>query len=239
MVSLYCLLLEGGRYYVGKSNNVEVRLEDHLHHEGSEWTILHKPVSVCEIRHDCDDWDEDKFVKQMMALHGVDKVRGGSYSQSVLPQFVKDLLVREIRGATNRCFRCGASDHFSSSCDVASVSSTRASSTIASFRSQTRRQRVNHKQHIVCFKCNCRGHYANECPVREPVHLLHPPLQHPSPPPRPENPARNVVCFTCNRRGHYASVCPERFNIRCYRCGVRGHYASRCPVESVLIVFRR
>ena len=212
MVSLYCLLLEGGHYYVGKSNNVNVRLEDHLHHGGSEWTILHKPVSVCEIRHDCDDWDEDKFVKQMMALHGIDRVRGGSYSQTILPKFVKYLLVREIRGATNKCFRCGASDHFASHCDLASMASVGSSNNRRS------------KSHVVCFKCNARGHYANECPQRR--------LQASS------TSTRNITCYTCQQKGHYASACPSRFKVKCYRCGVRGHYASRCPAGFTIIVFR-
>ena len=92
MVSLYCLLLEDGHYYVGKSSNVHVRFEDHQAGEGSEWTARHPPVSLFEIRPNCDDWDEDKFVKQMMALHGIDKVRGGSYSQIHLRPFEKMLL---------------------------------------------------------------------------------------------------------------------------------------------------
>lgn len=213
MVSLYCLLLEGGRYYVGKSNNIEVRLEDHLHSGGADWTILHKPVSVCEIRHNCDDWDEDKFVKQMMALHGVDKVRGGSYSQTVLPQFVKDLLVREIRGATNRCFRCGASDHFAKSCESVSSNPQRAK--------------------IVCFKCNIRGHYANECPHAR-VSLLQLPKTQPNKP----SSARSVVCYACRQRGHYANVCPSRLDVICHRCGRRGHYSSRCPAGFAIVVFR-
>lgn len=223
MVSLYCLLLEGGHYYVGKSNNVEVRLDDHHKNVGSEWTMLHKPVSVCEIRHNCDDWDEDKFVKQMMALHGVDKVRGGTYSQTVLPLFVKELLVREIRGATNRCFRCGASDHFASRCDVAS------NSTIASTRSQHRQSRPNN---VVCFKCNMRGHYANKCPQRDRDKNHSPPLPRQQP-----SSTRYITCYTCNQQGHYANVCPSRINIKCYRCGARGHYASRCPAGFTIIVF--
>jgi hypothetical protein len=171
-------------------------------------------------------------VKQMMALHGIDKVRGGSYSQTVLHPYVKELLTREIRGATNACFRCGAADHFAVDCDTHSTSSS------VSFRSRQSQPRRLHtrsraKESVTCYKCNVRGHYANECSYVRP-----PP---PPPPPRPPPAAsfmKNVVCYTCNRPGHYANVCPSRLNVVCYRCGVRGHYANRCHAGYTIIVFR-
>lgn len=222
---------------MGKTSNLDVRLDDHQAGDGSEWTALHKPISVCEIRRNCDDWDEDKFVKQMMALHGIDKVRGGSYSQTVIHPYMKELLTREIRGATNACFRCGASDHFAVDCDKASCTS---SVSRHSHRSK------NAKESVVCYKCKGRGHYSNECsyvrpPPPPPPPRPPPPRMQPQPMPSKAQPCafrRNVVCYTCNRPGHYANVCPGRLNVVCYRCGVRGHYASRCHAGYTIVVFR-
>lgn len=72
MVAIYCLRLEENKYYVGKTNHIEFRLENHTD-------------SVENIWPNCDDFDEDKYTKIMMYKHGADNVRGGSYSQIRLP----------------------------------------------------------------------------------------------------------------------------------------------------------
>jgi predicted GIY-YIG superfamily endonuclease len=63
MVSIYCLKLRSGKYYVGKTNNINFRLSDHFDGNGSEWTRIYKPVSVYTIKHNCDDFDSSiKFL---------------------------------------------------------------------------------------------------------------------------------------------------------------------------------
>ena len=52
MVAIYCLRLEENKYYVGKTNHIEFRLENHI---GSEWTKKYKPISVENIWPNCDD----------------------------------------------------------------------------------------------------------------------------------------------------------------------------------------
>ena len=51
---------------------------------GAAWTKLHRPVKVKKIIKGCDRYDEDKMVKKLMAKYGIDKVRGGRYSQIIL-----------------------------------------------------------------------------------------------------------------------------------------------------------
>ena len=46
MVFIYTLQLEKGKYYVGKTNNPQFRLESHFNSNGSEWTKLYKPLKV-------------------------------------------------------------------------------------------------------------------------------------------------------------------------------------------------
>ena len=63
MVFIYILQLEKGKYYVGKTNNPQFRLESHFNSNGSEWTKMYKPKKVLEIKPNCDDYDEDKYTK--------------------------------------------------------------------------------------------------------------------------------------------------------------------------------
>ena len=72
MVYIYILQLEQGRYYVGKTNNPQFRLEQHFNSTGSAWTSKYKPVSVETIIPDCDDYDEDKHTKKYMAKYGIE-----------------------------------------------------------------------------------------------------------------------------------------------------------------------
>ena len=44
--NIYVLRLEGGRYYVGKTDNVPQRFQQHLQGQGSTWTKKYKPVSL-------------------------------------------------------------------------------------------------------------------------------------------------------------------------------------------------
>ena len=46
MVNIYVLKLKSGKYYVGKTNNVNVRLNDHIRSKGSTWTKKYKPIIV-------------------------------------------------------------------------------------------------------------------------------------------------------------------------------------------------
>jgi len=46
MVFIYILQLEKGKYYIGKTNNPQFRLETHFNSNGSEWTKIYKPLKV-------------------------------------------------------------------------------------------------------------------------------------------------------------------------------------------------
>ena len=51
-----------------------------------------------------------------MAKYGINKVRGGSYTTKELSEEQYNLLTKEIRGATDACFRCGRKNHFIKDC---------------------------------------------------------------------------------------------------------------------------
>ena len=79
MVFIYIIQLEKGKYYIGKTNNPQFRLESHFNSTGSEWTKIYKPLRVIELKPNCDDYDEDKITRQYMDKYGINNVRGGSF----------------------------------------------------------------------------------------------------------------------------------------------------------------
>ncbi len=60
MCIIYILLLEKNKYYIGKSQNIVSRIENHFASNGSQWTKKYKPLKVVEILYNCDDYEEDK-----------------------------------------------------------------------------------------------------------------------------------------------------------------------------------
>ena len=116
MVYIYCLLLEQNKFYIGKTVNPDYRLEDHFKGRGSEWTKLYKPVKILELIEDCDDYDEDKYVRIYMDQHGIENVRGGSFSTIKLHKTTITQLQKMSRGTSDKCFKCGEGGHFSRGC---------------------------------------------------------------------------------------------------------------------------
>jgi hypothetical protein len=116
MVYIYALKLEQNKYYIGKTNTPHFRIENHFNSNGSEWTKMYKPLSILEIKPNCDDYDEDKITRQYMDKYGVENVRGGSFVSLILNKTTIDILQQMSNGTNNKCFTCGRNGHFSKDC---------------------------------------------------------------------------------------------------------------------------
>lgn len=115
-MGIYVLKLDKNKYYIGRSENVQDRIEAHIQGNGSEYTKRYKVKKVVEIIETDDLFEEDKVTKRYMSKYGIDHVRGGSYTTMELSNDVKDFLRREIYGGTNRCFQCGLEGHYIKDC---------------------------------------------------------------------------------------------------------------------------
>lgn len=116
LTTIYILKLREGKYYVGKSDNVDKRFEQHLEGEGSAWTKKYSPIKIEKTFPKSSPFDEDRYVKEYMATYGVDNVRGGAYTQINLGSDVTAQIEKEIRGATDKCMKCGETGHFVANC---------------------------------------------------------------------------------------------------------------------------
>ena len=118
--NIYVFRLEGGRYYVGKSDDVMKSWLQHLGGTGSAWTRKYKPVTLDKTYANVSVFDEDKVTKEYMAKYGIERVRGGSYVEVTLSEFQTETLKTEIRAAEDLCTQCGRSGHFVNDCSAKS-----------------------------------------------------------------------------------------------------------------------
>lgn len=113
---IYVLELAGGRYYVGESNDPRRRYDEHCAGTGAAWTKKYKPKKMIRTTPRTGPTHEDAVVKEMMMAHGIDAVRGGSYSNVVLTKAQREMLEAEMRGGSGKCMRCGHSGHWVKDC---------------------------------------------------------------------------------------------------------------------------
>lgn len=171
--NVYALKLADGKYYVGKSDNIDQRLGSHFSGDGSAWTRKHTPVKVMEVRENVSRFEEDKMTKEYMEKYGIDNVRGGAYTQVELPDEFRESLQREIRGTTDVCFKCNRTGHWASQCYARTVEVWGCN--YCEYEFDTRNQAERHEKSCGarrqtpsgnCYRCGRSGHWANQCYAR-------------------------------------------------------------------------
>lgn len=110
---IYVLKLKHGKYYAGKSSDLDKSFIEHLSGEGSIWTKKHEPIEIEQVI--SNDVDIDKYVREYMYKYGIDNVRGGLYSEEILTDEQIKTYHKEIWFTNNKCFNCGG-NHFVQSC---------------------------------------------------------------------------------------------------------------------------
>lgn len=89
---IYILLLENDYYYIGESSNFIQSYQQHIDKISSEWTKLHRTVTIFKVIQQTKEYTVDDCVVEYIKKYGIDKVRGGSFSDVVLSPKQLDLL---------------------------------------------------------------------------------------------------------------------------------------------------
>ena len=82
--NIYILKLEGNRYYVGYSPDVNKRIQEHIDGNGSSFTKKYRPIAVEKIKENVPEEHANVYVIKYMKKFGMDNVRGGSFKGSKL-----------------------------------------------------------------------------------------------------------------------------------------------------------
>lgn len=142
---LYVLKLKCGKYYVGTTKNLEQRLQAHIDGDGSTWTLLYPYDEIITMKEIESILDEDLEVKKLMQTHGIENVRGGSYSQVELLPFQVRALKNELTHNKGNCFNCQERGHYASSCPN---------------KKESNSERLEVKR---CIRCGRYGHLMHSC----------------------------------------------------------------------------
>ncbi len=184
MSKLYVLQLEGGKYYVGKTDDVAKRYSEHKAGNGSVWTKLHKPIKILETHESKSGEDETNLTKVLMRKYGVDNVRGGAYCQRELPDYVEEMIQHEKRSSSDNCYKCGKPGHFANQCKRKSSfeGTCECGKLFLEFEEYMSHMRG----------CSVRNKKVEKAPTAK---------------------TRSGECYRCGRSGHWASSCYARSTV--------------------------
>jgi predicted GIY-YIG superfamily endonuclease len=210
MNTIYILLLEKNKYYVGKTKDTSVRLNSHFIGNGSLWTKKYKPLSIVETISNCDDYDEDKYTIKYMEKYGINNVRGGSFCQIKLNENNIITLNQMICGNTDKCFICGKSDHYVNDCKKISVNEKIPT--------------INLNEKCDCPTSYFSSHRRGKCLLNNIISYFEDENDNIDEILKYKNVKEETKLSECIKEDKINS----KKNNCCYRCGRIGHYVSSC-----------
>jgi hypothetical protein len=111
---VYAVKLNDGKIYVGKSQDIDLRIAQHAQSKGSLTEI---PIITKPIVNDFESWERNETLAQMKR-HGIEKVRGWMYTSDVLTKSDITSIQEQMREKYDLCRICGKSGHFASDCKL-------------------------------------------------------------------------------------------------------------------------
>ena len=191
MVYIYILQLEQGKYYIGKTNNPQFRIESHFNLNGSAWTTKYKPIKLIKLISNCDDYDEDKYTRIYMDKYGIQNVRGGSFVQIELDPSTITHLEQMNNGTNNKCFICSKEGHFAKDCEENECWETESEGS---------------ENIWCCYYCEKEFTDQKKCDYHVKF-CKYESEEESEEESESEEENDNDCCFRCGREGHFASSC--------------------------------
>jgi hypothetical protein len=179
----YVLKLRGGKWYVGYTVRGFKRIQEHLDAEGAKWTKKHPPVKPIPFRQtepgktkatpkNKPNSDEDKLTLSLMETHGIENVRGGSWTMA---RKMRKKTITEINGligksktktpAKKKVAKKTAKGGKVNRCKGTKKNGNPCRQTVSKkgeyCQYHTDQRRGGKK--VICAKCNRVGHESKEC----------------------------------------------------------------------------
>lgn len=113
--TIYKLNLENGKKYIGKTMDIDRRMDQHFSGNGAKVTKKFKPIDgkiIDEVPGFFSDKVEHEYTEEYIEKYGYNKVRGGYYTNSHTLKKTKDNSnIKKIV-----CFKCGKAGHYANQC---------------------------------------------------------------------------------------------------------------------------
>jgi hypothetical protein len=112
--------IPSGIFYVGKSNDIDCRINDHKNGNGAlciagDTSIVQVPPITSGSISDLESWERNETLTRMKT-HGIVRVRGWMFTSSVLPPKDVEYAFRQICEKFDLCRKCGHESHFAEQC---------------------------------------------------------------------------------------------------------------------------
>jgi len=248
-LTIFVLKLKDEKYYVGTTSNLPETIGNIFLNRGPEWTQLHAIEKLVYESPLKSPWEEDAKVKECMLEHGIDNVRGGSYSAVKLTENEEDILCREISRVL-----------------LAEVSSASLKQTDNKEESPLSEEdgdddskqypqvdpKLSEKKYFKEPEAKS-SHLSKLLPSANPIPSFF--VSAIVPPTSAAASATGMLCSRCGRNSHNVSSCFAKTSLsgqalsdkapcpipssnsnsdgdRCFRCGRKGHWASECYSRS-------